>query len=171
MRDRINEHDMTKQMMDIMRGGYKGLIKEELQDAQEQMEPSSSQVNPSDLDQEQTQPIPTDTIELKQGDATYNNELNKIRKNVSPTVVFTDFNIYPSDGNVVIDGYMEKQEANDTGIFFKMSVTSDIDTSMVDVELDDDITEDLKRLDGYSENFKIEWGKIVYAEYQKKPEN
>lgn len=171
MKNRINEHDMTKKMMEIMRGGYKGLLKEDLQDGQTQMEPSSSQINPSDLDQEQIEPTPTDVIELKQGDAAFNDELTKMSNAVSPTIVFTDFNIYPSDGNVVIDGYLEKQESKDSGIFFKMSVTSDIETSMVDVELDDDINEALKRLTGYSINFKEEWGKKVYREYRKIPEN
>lgn len=180
MKDRINEHDMTKKMIDIMRGGYKGLLTELRNapnldvnvDSQTEFEPSSSQVNPNDLDQEQEEETPTDVIKLKQGDAAYNDELTKMRNSVNGTIVFTDFNIYPSDANVVIDGYMEKQESDDSGIFFKMAVTSsDIDTSMVDVELDDDVNESLKRLIGYYKNFKEDWGARVLAEYQKTPEN
>lgn len=189
MKDRINEHEMTQRMMDIMRGGYKGLITElrnapnlETEppvDAQTNAnpiaiedDPSSTQLNPTDMDQSQEEPMPEDAIELKQGDAAYNDELTKMRNTVDGTVVFTSFNIYPSDGNVVIDGYLKKQEADNSGIFFKMAINaSDIETSMVDVELDDETNEIMQRLTGYYKNFDEEWGRRVYAEYQKPSED
>ncbi len=172
MKDRIDEHDMTKKMMDIMRGGYKGLINEvDFQDAQTQAEPSSDQVNPSDLDQSQEAPLPSDTIQLKPSDAAYQTELDQMRNNINGTVNFTSFNIYPEDANVVIDGYLEKRNADNSGIFFKMDLNAgDIETSMVDVELDDRVNEIVKRLTGYYANFEDEWGKKIH-EYQPNPEN
>lgn len=156
MKERINEHDMTKKMMEIMRGGYKDLLSE--QDAQTQFDPSSTQVNPADLDSSQQAPQPDDVIELQKGDATYEDELNLMRDVVDGSVEFTSFNIYPSDKNVVIDGYLEKQEADDSGIFFKMALTaSDIETSMVDVELTDTVNEIMKRLTGYYPDFEKRW--------------
>lgn len=154
MKDRINEHEMTQKMMEIMRGGYKQLLSE----ADGQFDPSSTQVNPADMDTSQQAPEPDDVIELKPGDATYESELKTMRDTVSGGVVFTSFNIYPSDSNVVIDGYLEKQESEDSGVFFKMALTaSDIETSMVDVELDDKVTETMKRLAGYYPKFEEDW--------------
>lgn len=156
MKDRINEHEMTQKMMEIMRGGYKELLSEA--DGQTQFDPSSTQVNPADMDTSQQAPEPDDVIELKKGDATYEDELNLMRDVVDGGVVFTSFNIYPSDSNVVIDGYLEKQESDDSGIFFKMALTaSNIETSVVDVELTDTVNEILKRLTGYYPDFEKRW--------------
>lgn len=172
MKDRIDEHDMTKRMMDIMRGGYKGLINEaEFQDAQTQGQPSSDQVNPSDLDQSQEAPLPSDTIQLTPQDATYQTELKTMRDTVDDSVNFTSFNIYPEDENVVIDGYLEKRNADNSGIFFKMDKNaSDIETSMVDVELDDEINEIVKRLTGYYQIFVKTWKKNIH-EYKPNTNN
>lgn len=154
MKDRINEHEMTQKMMEIMRGGYKELLSE----ADGQFDPSSTQVNPADMDSSQQAPQPDDVIELKKGDATYEDELNLMRDVVDGSVKFTSFNIYPSDENVVIDGYLEKQASPDSGIFFKMALTaSNIETSVVDVELTDTVNEILKRLTGYYPGFEERW--------------
>ena len=56
MKDRINEHEMTQKMMEIMRGGYKELLSEA--DGQTQFDPSSTQVNPADMDTSQQAPEP-----------------------------------------------------------------------------------------------------------------
>lgn len=172
MKDRIDEHDMTKKMMDIMRGGYKGLINEvDYQDAQTEIEGSSAQVNPSDLDQSQEAPLPSDTIQLRPTDATYQTELQTMRDTVDESVNFTSFNIYPEDENVVIDGYLEKRNADNSGIFFKMDKNaSDIETSMVDVELDDEINEIMKRLTGYYQIFVKTWKKNIH-EYKPNSDN
>lgn len=165
MNERINEHDMTKKMMDVMRGGYKGLIKEEVPPAG--FDPNADQYNGAAPAQDPSQSEQSDdVIELKQGDAVYNDELKQMRNIVDGTVQFTSFNIYPTDKNVVIDGYVQKQEGKDSGIFFKMAVTSsDMQTNMVDVELDDDVNETLQRLKGYYEKFKKDWGTRIYEEY------
>lgn len=158
----INEHDMTKKMMEIMRGGYKSILTE-VEDPQTQMNQSSEQVAQTDLDQTQEAPLPKDAIELQKNDSTYQDELQKMREVVTQTVNFTSFNIYPSDENVVIDGYLEKRESDNSGIFFKMALTSgDIETSMVDVELNDAVNETMKRLTGYYANFSEEWGKKIH---------
>lgn len=162
MKDRINEHEMTQKMMEIMRGGYKKLLSE----ADGQFDPSSTQVNPADMDTSQQAPEPDDVIELKPGDATYESELKLMMDVVDGSVEFTSFNIYPSDRNVVIDGYLEKQESEDSGIFFKMALTaSNIETSVVDVELTDTVNEILKRLTGYYPDFEKRW-KTQIKEYK-----
>lgn len=170
MNERINEHDMTKRMMDVMRGGYKGLLTElrNTPSLDTGFDPNADQNNGPAPAIDSSQPqVSNDTIELKQGDAVFNDELNQMRDIVDGTVEFTSFNIYPTDKNVVIDGYMQKQESEDSGIFFKMAVTSsDIQTSMVDVELDDNVNEALQRLKGYYEKFKKDWGARIYKEYK-----
>lgn len=166
MKDRINEHEMTQKMMEIMRGGYKKLLSEA--DGQTQFDQSSTQVNPADMDTSQQAPEPDDVIELRKGDATYDQELQTMRDTVDKSVVFTSFNIYPSDENVVIDGYLEKQASADSGIFFKMALTaSNIETSVVDVELTDTVNEILKRLSGYYPKFEDDWKGRVH-EYTNK---
>lgn len=163
MKNTINEHEMTQKMMEIMRGGYQQ-INEFINapnldtDGQTQFAPSSNQINPADMDSNQQAPQPDDVIELKKGDATYENELKLMRDVVDGSVKFTSFNIYPSDENVVIDGYLEKQASDDSGIFFKMALTaSNIETSVVDVELTDTVNEILKRLTGYYPDFEKRW--------------
>ena len=38
MKQRINEHDMTKKMMDVLRGGYKTMLNEEVDDQKDTKE-------------------------------------------------------------------------------------------------------------------------------------
>jgi len=75
----INEHDMTKKMIDTIRGGYKTLLNEQ--------EDSS--------------------INLKAGDQVFDDELKKFSDTVDPRVEFTLFNIYPNDQNVIITGKLD----------------------------------------------------------------
>lgn len=166
MENKINEHDMSKLMMEVIRGGYKKIIKE-VEDGQ--MQSSSDEINPIEIDKPQETSSENDVIELQPSDATYIEELKVLRDSVNPTIDFLSFNIYPKDKNVVIDGHMEKQESDNSGIFFKMALnSSDIETSMVDVELDDEMNESLKKLTGYFHKFKNEWGEKVRTEYKSK---
>jgi len=140
--ENINEHDMTKKMMDVMRGGYKSkLITEQ----------SSSDV---------------DTINPKKGDAVFNTELRKLQDTVDPRVSITNFKIYPVDGNVILDGVFLKGEDDNTGIIFKMSLAKgEIETTMNNIDLNDKVSNLLNKLKGYYENWVDEWALKLTREY------
>lgn len=138
--ENINEHDMTKKMMDIIRGGYKLINENEHQ---------------------------ADTISPKQGDAVFNDELKKLQDTVDPRVKITNFKIYPMDENVVIEGTFLQREGENSGIKFKMSLAKgDIETSMVDIDLSDKVSLLLTKLKGYYENWVNEWALKLANEYR-----
>lgn len=159
MKESINEHDMTKRMMDIMRGGFKPLLKENEEPVSN--EPiTNDMVNPNEAD---------DVVTPVKGDAVFNDELQKLRDTVSPRIKITSFKIYPTDENVIIDGVMEYKESEGTGITFKMSLAAgDVETTMNDIELNDNISDLLHKLKGYYENFRLEWSKKLPNEYRPK---
>lgn len=141
MKQNINEHDMTKKMMDIVRGGFKSVLKEE--DGHH------------------------DTISPNSSDTVFKDELKKLQDTVDPRVKITNFKIYPSDDNVVIEGTFLQRESEDSGIKFKMSLAAgDIETSMQDIELDDKVSLLLQKLKGYYENWVDEWALKLANEYK-----
>lgn len=159
MKENINEHDMTKKMMDIMRGGFKPLLKENEEPVAN--EPITNEVvNPTEAN---------DVVTPVSGDAVFNDELQKLRDTVSPRIKITSFKIYPTDENVIIDGVMEYKESEGTGITFKMSLAAgEVETTMNDIELNDNISDLLHKLKGYYENFRLEWSKKLPNEYRPK---
>lgn len=141
MKQNINEHDMTKKMMDIVRGGFKSLLKEN--DGRD------------------------DTISPSPSDSVFKDELKKLQDTVDPRVKITNFKIYPSDENVIIEGTFLQRESEDSGIKFKMSLAAgDIETSMNDIELDDKVSLLLQKLKGYYENWVDEWALKLANEYK-----
>ena len=161
MKESINEHDMTKKMMDVMRGGFKPLLKEE-------NETQNMGAAIEDVNQTQTE-TSKDVITPVSGDAVFNDELQKLRDTVTPRIKITGFKIYPTDENVIIDGVMEYKESEGTGITFKMSLAAgEVETSMNDIELNDNMSTLLQKLKGYYENFRTEWSKKLPNEYRPK---
>lgn len=143
MKENINEHDKTKEMMDIIRGGFKKIISEN--DGQ------------------------YDTISPKPGDAVFNDELKKLQDTVDPRVTITNFKIYPTDRNVIIEGTLLQRESKESGIHFKMNLAAgDIETSMQDIELDDKVSLVLQKIKGYYENWVDEWALKLANEYRAK---
>lgn len=140
MKDRINEYDMTKKMMDIIRGDYKTLLTEN----------------------------DKDTINPQQGDAIFKDELNKLQDTVDPSVRISSFKIYPNDHNVIIDGtFLQKND--ESGITFKMDLANgDIETSMNNIDLSDKVSQLLQKLKGYYENWVDEWYLKLANEYKPK---
>ena len=138
----INEHDMTKKMMEVLRGGFKKLIKEEEE---------------------------TETINVLPSDAEYKDQLAKLEA-VHESGTITNFKIYPSDGNVVIDGGFLPNESPESGIKFSMSLKAgEIKIEMNGLnDLDADVSEVLQGLNGYYDNWSGEWWKKMKTEYAPK---
>ena len=170
MKENINEHDMTKKMMDIMRGGYKTrLITEDDQQAPNgQQVPNNSQQPQAGDDSPEPQKD-GDTLSPKPGDAAFSDELKKLQDTVDPRVEITNFKIYPSDQNVIIEGIFLKREGENSGIHFKMSLAAgDIETSMNNIDLSDKVSILLQKLKGYYENWVDEWALKLANEYRPK---
>jgi hypothetical protein len=146
MKESINEHDMTKKMMEIMRGGYKAKLLTE--------------------DEHQA-----DTLSPKPGDAVFQDELKKLQDTVDPRVKIINFKIYPNDQNVIIEGTFLQRENENSGIHFKMSLAAgEIQTSMNDIDLSDKVSFILQKLKGYYENWIDEWALKLSSEYRPKTE-
>lgn len=150
MKENINEHDMTKKMMSILRGGFESkLLKEEI----------GQEMKPVNDDQ-------GDTLSPTKGDAVFNDELKKLQDIVDPSAQINNFKIYPSDRNVFIEGRLLEGQAEDSGIIFRMELKKrDIETSMNNIELDDDVSGVLTRLQGYYKNWCNEWSKKITTEF------
>lgn len=178
MKNRIDEHDMTKKMMEIMRGGYKDLLKE---DASGQAAPSPNGGAPSGpsaapdsaqpFQQGDDSPEPQedqDTLTPKKGDAVFNDQLKKLQT-LNPMVQIDNFKIYPNDANVIIEGVFLKRAEQDSGIKFKMALTAgELETSMNNIDLNDTVSELLNRLNGYYQIWCDEWAMKMTNEYKPK---
>jgi hypothetical protein len=148
MKESINEHDMTKKMMDVLRGGYKNRLIFE-----------AEELTPDQDDQK-------DTISPVKGDAVFKDELNKLMDTVDSSAQISLFKIYPSDRNVMIEGSLLEGENDGSGIKFKMVLKKrDIETSMENVELDDNVSVILQKLKGYYQNWCDEWSRKITNEY------
>ena len=153
MKQNINEHDMTKNMMEIIRGGFKKLIRE-----------ADEQLTPDPDDQK-------DTLTPVKGDAVFKEELDKLMDTVDSSAQITNFKIYPSDRNVMMEGTLLEGENEGSGIKFKMVLKKrDIETSMDNIELDDNISLILQKLRGYYQNWCDEWARKITNEYNQKSE-
>jgi len=130
MKNNINEHDMTKKMMDVMRGGYsKKLITEE--------EGSDEK----------------DTISLEKGDDRYTSVYNEMTKIVDPSIEITNFKIYPVDKNVIVEGNFLNNHAT-----FRMELReNEIEIDTTNIGLNDDNYEILRKFQGYFKNWKDDW--------------
>jgi len=151
MKENINEHDMTKNMMDIIRGGFKSKLL---------VEADELKTDPDDQ---------KDTISPVKGDSVFNDELNKLMDTVDASAQITNFKIYPTDRNVIIEGSLLEGENEGSGIRFTMSLKKrDIETSMDNVQLDDNISFILQKLRGYYQNWCDEWARKITTEYNQR---
>lgn len=154
MGNNINEHDMTKKMMDIIRGGYKSKL---INEADETAQTAEPEMKPDSGDQK-------DTITPTKGDAVFNDEYKKLSEIVDPSVEITNFKIYPIDKNAIIEGNILNNRAQ-----FKMELSEDevkVDTGTIG--LNDDNNEILKKLQGYFKNWKNEWAKKITTEFNQR---
>jgi hypothetical protein len=152
MKNSINEHDMTKKMMDIIRGGYKSRLISEA----DEMAPEPDEYR--------------DTLDVKKTDSVFKSELKKLQDIVDPRVEITNFKIYTQDSNVLMEGIFLKGENEDTGIKFRMSLAAgEINITMSNIEVTDKVSLLLSKLKGYYENWVDEWALKLANEY--KPKN
>ena len=166
MKNRIDEHDMTKKMMSIVRGGYKNLLTEDEGFGGAQAV-QTAPVQAPQLYQQSSTPneIPQQDIgkEGSEADAgTLNDELTKMRQQVDPSVKIDSFKLYPNAANVTITGTLLNGKID--FIFNLVDNTANIDTETI--ELDDISLERIQKMKGYFQNWKDDWSKKINTEYK-----
>jgi len=142
MKERINEHDMTKKMMDVIRGGYMGIIKE--------------------VDEQK------DTIEYGPGNTVYQEELKKIKDIVDSSIEIDNFNAYinPQNKNVIMTGTMLFGKLS-----FRFELIKD-EAELSTVEPYDLTAENnnkVNKITGYFQKWRDEWAVKINDEIKQKP--
>ena len=173
MKENINEHDKTKQMMDIIRNGFKVKLITEA----EEMEQQPTAPNNVPLERGDDLPEPemeiNDDEEIGPNDSVYKEELNKLIELFQCKVEITDFKINRDSGRVVIDGVFEKGDVipNDSsnrnsGIYFTLDSKEYKDPETIGtVDLGKTVNKITDLFPKYYDNFKIEWLKKMPNEY------
>lgn len=152
MKEKINEHDMTKKMMNVLRGGYKNILLTE----------ETNEISPENDDQK-------DTLSPEKGDSVYEEELKKLMDTVDSSAQITNFKIYPADRNVIIEGKLLEGEVEGSGIMFEMNLKKrEIKTTMENIDLTDNVSIILQKLKGYYQNWCDEWSRKIATEYNQK---
>lgn len=134
----INEHDMTKLMMEVIRGG----------------------VNPSNEGKDVITPSPNDP--------TYADEVKKFGDTIDPRVQITKFKIYPNDRNVEFEGRLDSGINFFMSIkAMKLSISiTDMQGNPQRIYIDEMIISTIQKLDGYYKNWSNEWAKKLQTEYK-----
>jgi hypothetical protein len=174
----INEHDKTKLMIDIIRGGYKKLLSEEAPASPaspaNQTAPSATPttpdasmnnvgtdnqaVNQQNQDaQNQAVENDADTKSYERGTPEYDEEYKKLADIVDPSVNIDYLKVNPKTRKAEISGTIINGKAT-----FTMDMMSDevqLDTSLI--ALNDTNSEIMHKLQGYFKNWKEEMARSI----------
>jgi hypothetical protein len=141
-KDIINEHDVTKKMIDTLR--------------------SKSFINEAEEG--------NDVITPSENDAVFKDEAKKIADTVDQRIQVTKLKIYPKDNDVQFEGrqvfginFFMSTKAG------KLSISiTDENGRPKQMFLDKESLDIINKLEGYYKNWAIEWGKKLNTEYKQK---
>jgi hypothetical protein len=164
MKENINEHDMTKKMMEIIRGQHKSLIKE-VEEPQNNLaqQPTQSQLVPGDDLPEPEQKMAKPPVEGREPmiklDDTYvemdknDQRFKDISKKLEDIANVEVTSVYISKNNdLVITG--DALQYEDSGLYFTMALSKkDVLTSSENVE-GNESNDIIKKLQGFLENLR-----------------
>jgi len=162
MEENINEHDMTKKMLDSIRTNTNVVPNE----------PEGEKMDGYDYDKKMIEAIQegalygeeddNDTIELEGEEL--KEEQDKFRQTVGSRVEFTVFNLYPEANNVIFGGKFQ----NLSGMEFQLSLEGDdgIYITTNNMQLTDEAVKTLNRLRGYYVDWADEWATKLATEYK-----
>lgn len=165
MKERINEHDMTKKMMTMIRGGYQNvLIKEDNNDVKAVDIESNSPIFRDELKKLKEIVYPIAVIKSitvsKQGDS----------KNVNMKVVFLE----GDEGSGVNDNQSQTEQVptwvnkdNRSGVYFEMDLLKGYEDPVVKNISNPKLPEILNKLEGYYDVWATEWAKQNIDDYLK----
>lgn len=170
MGQNINEHDMTKKMMEVIRGGYKkSLLKEEELQADTPMAPDTSQVTMAQSPSEGREPLiklDNTYIEVPKDDQRYKDLTKKLQDIANVTVT----SIYVSKNkDLVITG--EALQYENSGLYFTMALSNkDVVTSTENVE-GDEANIIINKLTGFLQNLRDDAAGTSEYLYDEKVDN
>jgi hypothetical protein len=164
MKDKINEHDMTKKMMAMIRGGFQTVLKEEDERVEAVDIEKNTPIFKDELKKIKEIVYPIVTIKAitvsKQGDS----------KNVNMKVVFLE----GDDGSGVSTGQSERQQMptwvnqdNSSGVYFEMDLLRGYADPIVKNVSNPKLPEILNKLEGYYDVWATEWAKQNIDDYLK----
>lgn len=174
--ENINEHDMTKRMLDTIRGGSINLnesLNESAQSNKEQLDEHDT--TKSMLDKIRNSQVISETKSVAGGLLTEGNSTNDVVKveddelgeeaaklrDMVGGVDLKLYEVYPQDQNVVMVGVL------DNGIEFKFSKKEQAPYINVDnMRLDAETVELIKKLQGYYVNWTQYWAEKI-GEYSR----
>jgi len=142
MKQRINEHDMTKKMMDTLRGGYKDMLTEEVDNQK-------------------------DTKDYTTSNPIYQEELKKIKETVDSSIEIDEFRSYinPNNKNVMMTGTMLFGKV----IFRFELIRDEAELSTIEpYDLTIENNEKISKMIGYFKNWRDEWAKKITEEMKDK---
>ena len=142
MKNNLNEHDMTKNMLKTMRETVKYQNKSAINE-------SSNQNN----DEEELS-----AAELSEEQAAF-------RNTVSPRVDFTGFKVYPSTKNVIFSGKFENMGGLEWQ--FTLEDADGLYISGDNVPMSNDAITTIKKLKGYYDNWADDWAQKLATEYNR----
>jgi len=142
IKDIINEHDVTKKMIDTLRG--------------------QSFINEAEEG--------NDVITPSENDPVFKDEAKKIADTVDQRIQITKLKIYPKDNDVQFEGrqvfginFFMSTKAG------KLSISiTDENGRPKQMFLDKESLDIINKLEGYYKNWAIEWGKKLNTEYKQK---
>lgn len=138
----INEHDLTKKMLDTLR--VKSLITE--------ADEGKDVITPSEKDE------------------VYTSELKKISDTVDPRIQISKFKIYPKDRDVQFEGRLDSGInffMSTKAMKLSISIT-DESGAPKQIFIDNQLIDTIKKLNGFYENWTKEWAEKLNTEYKPK---
>jgi hypothetical protein len=139
---KINEHDMTKRMMDVLRHG---LLREDDSEGNDVITPAPNSPE-------------------------YKEEAKKLADSVDPRVQITKFKIYPRDRDVQFEGRLDSGInffMSTKAMKLKISIT-DENGQAIQIYMDSQLLQTVQKLLGYYENWNREWAQKLTTDYQAK---
>lgn len=151
MKENINEHDMTKKMMNIIRGGYKSKLIKEVEEPSN-ISPDTSQTPMAKSPSTGREPLiklDNSYIEIDKDDQRFKDLSKKLQDiaNVTITSIFVSKN-----KDLVITG--EALQYENSGLYFTMALSNkDVITSTENVE-GDEANIIINKLSGFLQNLR-----------------
>lgn len=141
-KNRIDEHDQTKKMLDVMRYGI---------------------INESDEGSDVISPAP--------GDQMFKDEAKKISDSVDPRIQINKFKIYPRDRDVQFEGRLDAGINFFMSVkAMKLSISiTDPNGEATKIYMDAELLATIQKLTGYYENWTREWSGRLTTDF--KPKN
>lgn len=177
MKERVDEHDMTKKILSSIRESQRESQKESLLEfknasdlnnmdgiagALKNFQPQEEDPNASLNKTNQMGDEGEDTIDPSQEEM--NAEYDKFSDVVNPRVQFKVFKIYPKANNVILGGTFQGM----SGLEWQFSLEDEngLYITVNNLQVDNDVIQTLQKLKGYYDNWANEWSKKLATEYK-----